>query len=230
MKIFLLGAVALFVVAAEGCTEKSSDNADDARLASQLVSKRAPTPQHALDVRFEDKIRLLGYDLSDPNVQADKPFKVTWYWSVQSPLPTGFQVFTHLSDGTKNRMNLDSHRALRRVYPEARWSAGDYLKDEHEVTIPRDWNSDSAVFYLGFYEGSTRLRIVQGVDDGERRAEVLRLHVARNGERVVDTGLPRLIARRVTGPIAIDGKLDEPDWRAAESTGAFVNTMNGGAA
>ncbi|HEY2735128.1 MAG TPA: carbohydrate-binding family 9-like protein, partial [Polyangiales bacterium] len=227
MRTFLLGAIALFALAADGCRENSSDNPDDARLTSELVSKRAPTPQHALNVRFEDKIRLLGYDLSDPNVRPDKPFKVTWYWSVQSPLPSGFQLFTHLNDGSKNRLNLDSRRALRRVYPEARWRAGDYLKDEQEVTIPRAWNSDTAVFYVGFYEGSTRLRIAQGVDDGERRAEVLRLHVARDGEPVVDPGLPRLVARRVTGPIAIDGKLDEPDWRAAESTGPFVNTMNG---
>jgi hypothetical protein len=41
--------------------------------------------------------------------------------------------------------------------------------------------------------------------------------------------LARLLARRVTGPFTLDGKLDEEDWKAAQPSGAFVNTMSGAA-
>jgi hypothetical protein len=222
--------VVLVVLAADGCTEKTRQSPADAQLLSQIVLKQAPSPQHPLDVRFEDKVRLVGYDLAQPLVQPEQPFKVTWYWAVQAPLASGYQVFTHLSDGKANRINLDADRALRRVYPEARWKAGDFLKDEQEITLPRDWNSDSAVFYLGFYSGGTRLRITQGQQDNEQRAEALRVRVGRAGEAVPEPAVPRLVARRIAGPIHIDGKLDEPDWRAAQSSGPFVNTMSGEAA
>jgi len=33
--------------------------------------------------------------------------------------------------------------------------------------------------------------------------------------------------RKTPKPIKIDGKLEEPAWKTAPSTGLFVNTMNG---
>ena len=138
------------------CTEKTRHDPPDPALLAQIVLKHAPTPEHVLDVRFDDKVRLVGYDLAQPLVQPERAFKVTWYWSVQAPLGTGYQVFTHLSDGKINRLNLDANRALRRAYPEASWKAGDFLKDEQEITLPRDWKSEQAVFYVGFYSGEVR--------------------------------------------------------------------------
>jgi hypothetical protein len=232
MRTKLLRAVILVtaIAAADGCTEKTRHDPPDPALLAQVVLKHAPTPEHVLDIRFDDKVRLIGYDLAQPLVQPERPFKVTWYWSVQAPLGTGYQVFTHLSDGKINRLNLDTNRALRRAYPEASWKAGDFLKDEQEITLPREWKSDTAIFYLGFYEGSTRLPITQGKQDGEKRAEALRVRVGSASEAEPEPAVPRLVARRIAGPIKIDGKLDEADWRAAQSTGPFVNTMNGDAA
>jgi hypothetical protein len=218
------------VIAAHGCTEREHHDPDEKELLPKILSKSPPAPQHALDVRFENKVRLLGYDLSDSLPQLNRPFKVTWYWQVEEPLGGGFQLFTHLSDGKVNRVNLDSVRVLRRVYPEARWKKGDFIKDEQEITLPGDWSSPSAVFYLGFYDGPTRLSITQGKQDSERRAEALRLSVGSARVERTEPAVPSLLARRAAGPIKIDGKLDEADWRAAPSTGPFVNTLTGEAA
>ena len=216
------------VLAAHGCTERGPDPADKELLA-KIVSKTAPTPQHPLDVQFDDKAKLLGYDLSDAQPQLGRPFRVTWYWKVEAPLGD-YQLFTHLADGKLNRINLDNVRAVRRIYPEAHWKKGEFIKDEQEVTLPDDWNSQAAVFYLGFYEGGKRMPILQGKQDSENRAEALRLAVAAPSVAHTEPAVPRLLARRITGSIKIDGKLDEPDWRAAQSTGPFVNTMSGEAA
>jgi hypothetical protein len=220
------------VLAAHGCTEREHHEPDEKELLPKILSKSRPVPQHALDVRFENKVRLLGYDLSDALPQLSRPFKVTWYWQVDEPLGGGFQLFTHLSDGKINRVNLDGVRVLRRVYPEARWKKGDFIKDEQEITLPADWNSQSAVFYLGFYAGPTRLKITQGKQDSEQRAEALRVSLASRTSGAVERteqALPSLLARRAAGPIKLDGKLDEADWRAAQSTGPFVNTLTGDA-
>ncbi|MGB8224225.1 MAG: carbohydrate-binding family 9-like protein [Polyangiales bacterium] len=42
--------------------------------------------------------------------------------------------------------------------------------------------------------------------------------------------LPVLAVARATRPPMLDGLLDDPDWSAAHSTGAFVETRNGGPA
>ena len=216
-------------LAAVSCTEKRPSSRDDAALLETLRLKQPPTPQHASELTFGDTIRLLGYELSPEQPSAAQPFRVTWYWQVLKPLPAGYRIFTHLSDGRVNRVNLDADRALRRVYPEDRWRAGDILRDEQSINLPGDWNSQQAVFYLGFYSGETRMPFSHGKDDGARRAEVLRVSFGAQAPSgsTPEPSVPRLIARRLRAPIKLDGKLDEPDWAAAQSTGAFVNTISG---
>jgi hypothetical protein len=117
---------------------------------------------------------------------------------------------------------------LRRIYPANKWKSGDYIKDLQEVTLPDDWDSSQAVFYLGFWNGPHRLHVSKGNNDGDNRAEALALRVARGPAKEAPE-LARLIARRVTGTIELDGKLDESDWGAAQPTAPFVNTMSGDA-
>lgn len=210
-----------------GCVEKTKRlSKAEQEQAKQIVLAAAPTPQHPLDIRFENKVRLLGYDLNVTEVREGEPFTVTWYWQVEQPLGEGWKIFTHLADAAKqSRINLDAVRPLRRLYPAAQWKKGDYLKDTQEVTLPADWDSNRATFYLGFWNGPSRLHVT-GPNDGDNRAEALHVKVSQGGGGK-DPELPRLIARRATAPLAIDGKLDEPDWRSAQSTGPFVQTMTG---
>jgi len=224
MRQLLLSMMTLLV--AWGCVQKQKRPAKVSReMAGQIVSTQPPKPDHALDVRFENKVRLIGYDLSPPQAREGQNFTVTWYWQVDAPLGEGWKVFTHLADASKrNRVNLDAQRPLRELYPEDSWRKGDYIKDVQEVSLPVDWHSPAAVFYVGFWNGPKRLRVVVGPNDGDNRAEVLSVPV---GEQSKPPELPRLIARRATGPIAIDGKLDEKDWREAQPSGAFVQTMSG---
>jgi hypothetical protein len=224
--------VALYVVlAAVSCTEKRSDPAaPDPSLRPKVLLPAAPAPTHPSQLQFGDKMRLLGYDISPEAASIDKPFTVTWYWQVLEPLDKGYKIFTHLSDGQVNRINMDGARLMRRGYPEAEWKKGDLLRDEQTVRLPSDWTTNEAVFYLGFYSGETRLPVKNGKDDGQSRAEALRVKLMPAGAAkptAPEPSVPRLIARRVTGPITLDGKLDEPDWHSAQRTGPFVNTMSG---
>jgi hypothetical protein len=220
--------ISMLLLTASACVQKQKRMSKASReLAAQIVSHAAPTPQHALDIRFENKVQLLGYDLSVPQVREGQTFTVTWYWHVQEPLRAGWKLFTHLADAKrKNRVNLDAQRPLRDVYPEQGWKKGDYIKDVQEVTLPNGWRSPEAVFYVGFWNGPNRLRVTAGPHDAVNRAEALRVPVV--GENPTPP-LPRLIARRLSGPLKIDGKLDEQDWSDAQPSGAFVQTMTGGA-
>lgn len=226
--LFALHAACL-TFAAVSCTEKRSPSANEAAALDTMRLKQAPHPQHPSELQWGDSIRLLGYDLAPASPTLGQPFRVTWYWQVLKALPSGYRVFTHLSDGKVNRVNLDADRALRRVYPEDRWQKGDLLRDEQDISLPNDWNSQQAVFYLGFYSGDTRMPFTHGIDDGSKRAEALRVSFAPAGSatRAPEPAVPRLIARRARGPITLDGNLKEADWGAAQSTGSFVNTFTG---
>jgi hypothetical protein len=217
------------VLAAIGCTEKQSP--EERAAIAKIVLHGRPHPTQPLDIQFENKLKLLGYDISARPVTVGQPFTVTWYWQVIEPLDAGWKIFTHLNDGKTNRINLDATRIMRSAYPEDRWKQGQFLRDEQEITLPDNWGSDTAVFYLGFYSGETRLHVVKGPDDGSSRAEALRVAVVRKPPigKPIAPAVARLIARKVTGPIKLDGKLDEPDWGEAQSTGSMVNTMSGAA-
>jgi hypothetical protein len=221
-------ALAIALCAAAGCVEKTKPlSKAEQEQQKDVVSRTRPTPSHALAFEFEGKVRLIGYDLDPPSIREGEPFRLTWHWEVLAPLGDGWKVFTHLADAAKkSRINLDATRILRRVYPEHTWQRGDFVKDVQEVTLPSDWNSPAAIFYLGFYRDEKRLRITKGPNDGDDRAEVLRVTVAPETAR--EPTLPRLIPHFADGPIQIDGKLDEAAWASTQPSGSFVNTLTGG--
>ncbi|HKP55210.1 MAG TPA: carbohydrate-binding family 9-like protein [Polyangiales bacterium] len=220
MRRTLLLVLVLAILAAVGCGER--DARTRARTAGLLL-QAAAKPAHPLDIAFDDKVELLGYDLDSAQLSPDKPFEITWYWRVRAPLGDGVQLFTHLVDGQgTTRLNLDGERSLRDIYPEARWQAGDLIRDKQIVRLPADWSSPVAAFYLGFYKGEQRFEVKRGEHDAERRAIGARVPVG-----LAAPPVPELKVPRARGKIALDGKLDEADWLAAPSTGPLVQTFSG---
>jgi hypothetical protein len=223
IKRALPAGVMCAALAAIGCNAPLRREPSPAEMSDAVLLKSRPKLQSELGTMFGDNVRLLGMDVSTTPIRVGQPFKVTWYWQVEAPLAPGFQLFTQLSDGKSYRLNMDAQRLLRSVYPEARWKTGDLIKDEQAITLPSDWRSDVVVFYLGFDAPGQRLPVF-GYHDAEGRAEAMRLHVVPSAG-AKDASLPRLIARQASGPIVVDGQLDEADWRNAISTAAFVDAQ-----
>lgn len=218
--------IALTLALAAACVEKDDDAiAVDMEQIKSLVSTRAPTPRHKLDVTFEGKISLLGYDTDVTEIIPGRPFDITWYWKSEKPVDEGWGQFTHIADArAQNRLNADLFGPVRNAYPPGRWKAGEYIKDTQTITLPTDWNSPAASFYLGFWNGPHRLQVTRGKVDGESRAQVLTLKVAGAPE---PERANMLLAKQVTGAITIDGKLDEVDWGTAIASTPFLNPMTG---
>ena len=234
-----LGVVLIAAFAAVGCVERAPElTAAEREQLGTHVTREAPQPQHALDVQFENGIRLIGYDVDVESVTPGQPFTVSWYWRVDRRLEGGWQAFTHLADGRgENRINQDSEGVVRQLYPPSRWREGDFIRDEQRMTIPTDWNSDRVVFYLGLWNGPHRLAVSSGPNDGENRVRAASLPVATApsaqaappAERP-QTPPPSLRADHAGTAIAVDGRTDEAAWGSAPASSAFVNTLNGAAA
>lgn len=228
-----------------GCVEESPElTATEREALSDFISNSAPRPQHELDIQFENKVRLVGYDLDVESITPGQPFTITWYWHVERRLGGGWAQFTHLADASgADRLNQDNNGTIRERYPAARWRADEYIRDAQTITLAEDWNSDRVVFYLGFWHEAHRLQVSSGPNDGENRARAASIPVSAAAAAAGTTptsivapterpsaSIPSLDGRRAVGAIAVDGRLDEADWRAAAPTTAFVNTMNGSAA
>lgn len=228
MKHFeLLLLVALsFSIASAGCVEKSRRlSEEEQKEAKSLISDLAPRPTYLLEIKFEDKVRLLGYDVDQKIVRPGEPFRVTWYWKVEKKVGEGWLQFTHIADAKNvNRINVDAERAVRRLHPPEQWKPGEYIKDTQELTLPGNWNSPEIKLYLGFWNGPHRLHVVAGPNDGDNRGLGLTLPV-----KVPESAnaFIRLPAIKTTAPVKVDGKLDEPEWGNAPATSALVDPLTG---
>ncbi len=239
MKVLRSLVLATLALLGFGCVEESPDLTPAEReTLHEFILTAAPHPQHTLDVRFESRVRLVGYDISVEEITPGTPFDITWYWQVDQRLTGGWLPFTHLADATgANRQNEDSSGPVRERYQPARWRAGEWVRDPQHITIPTDWHSDRVVFYLGFWSEDHRLSVTSGPNDGENRARAASVPVAEGAHSdatdtarpVVDAPIPTMIAAHTTGAITIDGQLAETDWHAVPASSSFVDTLGGGA-
>ncbi len=241
--VFLVLALGSTSVALPACVEESPDlTATEREALREFIGTEAPHPQHELDIQFENKVRLIGYDIDVESITPGQPFTITWYWHVERRLGGGWLQFTHLADSSgADRLNQDNNGTVRERYQASRWRANEYIRDVQTITLAPDWGSDRVIFYHGFWHEAHRLQVSSGPSDGDNRARAASIPVSASAaeaptpttivapERPAPT-IAGLDARRASGPITIDGRLDEPEWRDATPTNAFVNTMNGSAA
>jgi len=223
----VLGLCLALSLGAAGCSKKASLSPEQQTQVQKYVSKTPTEPQHPLDIKFDDKVTLIGYDLSSEELSPGHPVTVTWHYKVEHAPASGYKQFTHLADARgRSRINLDHNGPLRGFYEPSLWEPGTYLRDEQVISVPNNWNSPKAVVYVGFWKDDMRLA-VKGPQDKENRARALELTV-----KGAEQPLPELHAVEVpaSAPLKLDGKLDEAVWAEAKPTTMFVNTMTGDAA
>ncbi len=140
-----------------------------------------PKPHHALDVNMEDKLQVLGYDITDGNgkmvstVAPGRKYRMRTYYKVLAPITTEWEAFIHI-DGFRRRHNGD-HKPLEGKYPFALWLTDDYIVDDYEFQLEPNFTPGSYTIYFGLFVGETRLKVKSGPSDGENRVIAGALHV-----------------------------------------------------
>ena len=216
----------LLLLPLSACIEQETPapTADDLKIARRDVLSADPSPRFPAGAELEDKLVYLGMDADPPTATPGKPVKLTHYWKVKQPPGEGWKLFVHLGPQKGGYVNAD-HSPVRGRYPESFWKAGEIIRDQHTVSLPARWPAPQIEVYVGFYKGAQRLRVVKGEQDGQNR--VLAAKIPVGASAVPEQKRPRYVARRVTVPIKIDGKLDDPAWQEAPFSDAFVDTMTG---
>lgn len=216
-----------------GCVEQPAANRGPRAVSSEqleavrrrVVSRTAPTPQNRLNVRFGNKVELIGFDTSvNPStgqLRKGQSVTVTWYWHCLTPTGEGWRLFTHLDDANGPRTNQDNVGEVRTAYQPERWRAGEYIRDQQTIELPGDWDSPVVRMHLGLWKGGDRMAPTGAPGLNENRARVLEFNT---GEQVQ---VSEMNAGRASGAITADGVLDEPSWINATRSGPLVNTMTG---
>jgi hypothetical protein len=132
--------------------------------------KEAPKPRRVFPVNFENRVKLLGYDVADTVTRGGK-FPITLYFQVLGRMPSGYKIFLHF-DQPAHRFHGD-HIPLDGKLATQYWLPGDYIVDTHKVEIPLITTPGGTyTIYMGFWLGSQRLKVVEGPNDGVNRVKL----------------------------------------------------------
>jgi 4-amino-4-deoxy-L-arabinose transferase-like glycosyltransferase len=143
-------------------------------LSKILLSKR-PNPQHKLDLNMEDKLEVLGYDITDgsgrlvDSIAPGRKYRMRTYYHVLAPITTEWEAFIHI-DGFHRRHNGD-HKPMDGKYPFSLWLKDDLLVDDYEFGLEPNFSPGPYTLFFGLYVGETRLKVKSGPSDGENRID-----------------------------------------------------------
>jgi hypothetical protein len=216
-----------------GCTSDVEPLTPAQRQAvSAYVSKVPPSPRHELDIDFDSKARLLGYDLDRDEWRPGETMRVTWYWHSVAPTGEGWTLFTHIdADDDSRTLNQDGNGTLRWLYGPERWRPGTYIRDAQDLHLPDDWTGSAARLYTGIWRDGKRLPV--NGDGADAQGRVLAVTVptpAATGVGRHEELVPRLVVVRTKRSPRLDGSLADPVWSFANTTRTFVETREGGTA
>ncbi|MEO8877888.1 MAG: glycosyltransferase family 39 protein [Polyangiaceae bacterium] len=139
----------------------------------KMVLPSEPHPQHPMDVNMDDKLQILGYDMTDDKdkrvdgIAPGRKYKMHTYYRVLQPITTEWEAFIHI-DGFHRRHNGD-HKVMEGKYPFGLWLPGDILEDEYEYTLEPNFTPGAYTLYFGLFVGESRLKVKSGPSDGDNR-------------------------------------------------------------
>jgi hypothetical protein len=142
-------------------------------LSQFVLSAPPPHPWRRIEANLEDKIEVLGIDIVDDRgrmvdaVSAGREYHLRTYYKVLAPVTTEWEAFVHI-DGYHRRHNGD-HKPLSGKYAMSLWLPGDVLVDDSDFKLEPNFTPGTYGIYFGLFVGDTRLKVLNGPNDGENR-------------------------------------------------------------
>lgn len=217
-----------------------TQSAEEKERLKSFVVESVPENAKKIDANFENKIHLVGYRIEPENAPPGTEVKLSYYWRCDEPIEAGWALSTHIQhEGFERPDNADGAGPLRefkdgvQIFGPSRWERGKIYVDEQTYRMPAELKGPESLVYLSIWKGDARLRIISGPTDGQERVLVgkLKTGVAPKAPEKPKGDVPELDVKRLAASdkIVVDGKADEPAWKTAPTTGAFVNVGSGNA-
>lgn len=114
-------------------------------------------PPRTLEVNFDEKIRLLGYDLPLDTYAPGDTISLRLYWQSQTLMDEWYKIFVHLwgaadpAEGERIWGQEDVH-PCDNSYFTAWWAVGDVVIDEHRISISPETPPGEYQLLVGLYQ------------------------------------------------------------------------------
>ena len=110
-----------------------------------------PKPEHSVDERLGDAIRLTGYSLSADDLKAGSTLTMTLFWSAQRPVPDDYTVFVHLFGQGGALLAQHDGPPLMATYPTSHWAENVVIPDRHVLTVGTEAPAGQYDLLVGMY-------------------------------------------------------------------------------
>ena len=192
---------------------------DQWRRVQENLLDEAPDPSHVVGAVFDDRVRLIGWDISPEAVEVGQEFELVLYWEILQPVEERWHIFVHLDSNT--RQNFD-HEAVEGIYKSVYWQPGDIIRDQISGTVEQGTEPGDVTVLAGLFREDERMAVSDpgtGVIEEDGRLST--------GTFAATWEPPAYLVRYASTPIRIDGRQTDAAWRAASSTGEWVNPSSG---
>jgi len=129
-----------------------------------------PSPDHPLEARLGETVRLLGYDLEGERVRSGEEIGLTLYWQALAPADRPYKVFTHLINGENTIWGQHDSQPMQGTYPPNLWVVGEVVADSHRLLVAADAPAGVYRLEVGMYYEPTGERLPVYIE-GERVEE-----------------------------------------------------------
>ncbi len=116
-------------------------------------------PDAPVSATFEDKITLLGYSLPKCAATSSHSLCVRLHWQALRTIERDYTVFVHLLDLYGQRVAGYDSQPLGGLYPTSRWSSGEVVVSDFNLTLPEDLATGEYKLVTGFYDLASMERL-----------------------------------------------------------------------
>jgi len=118
-----------------------------------------------LNVNFEDKLELLGADISTTELKSGDTFEATLFWKALSRMETSYTVFVHLLDAENHIQAQEDRIPAAGNRPTTGWVPAEVIRDTYTLTVNPAAAPGTYVLEVGVYDAGDpvfpRLSVVE---------------------------------------------------------------------
>jgi hypothetical protein len=123
------------------------------------ISPTPLIPDHTARFKMEDEIELVGFDTPE-RIEPGDTLRVTLYWHALQSISTNYKIFVHLQTSNGQLLAQDDSLPVHWSYPTEHWQPGEYVRDEHLLSIDPATPRGEYVLSVGLYDAATGERPV----------------------------------------------------------------------
>jgi hypothetical protein len=133
-----------------------------------------PDIQNKVNVKINEKIIFLGYDLAKRKIEKKAKLSIKYYWKCLEETKENLEIFIHFIDKEKKIAYEQLHPLCYRVYPLNEWKKGEVIKEYCWFLVPSRIPQGNYTLATGMFdlEGRITREIILGdifVKNGERK-------------------------------------------------------------